>query len=76
MPFVPCSRYSSVEDRVRAVPEFFVATAFRGSHRFDSRRAETLELALAAAENLYEDRGIMIYAVAGGFQAMIGSWRP
>ena len=38
MPFVPCSRYSSVEDRVRAVPEFFVATAFRGSHRFDSRR--------------------------------------
>ena len=76
MPFIPCSRYSGIEDRVRAAPEFFVATAFRGSHRFDSRRADTLELVLAEAEVLCEDRPVMIYAVAGGFQAMLGSWRP
>lgn len=76
MPFTPCSRYSPVEDRVRSNPEFFVATAFRGSHQFDSRRAETLELVLEAAEGLFEDRPIMIYAVAGGFQAMIGAFKP
>lgn len=75
MPFTPASKFSDVENRVRDNPEYFVATAFRGRSQFDRRRAETFEEVCAAAEKLYEDRPVMIYAISGGFQAMIGLWR-
>jgi hypothetical protein len=35
-----------------------------------------MEATLAAAAEIYEDRPIAIYAVRGGRQAMIGTWRP
>lgn len=76
MPFVRATRFSDIENRVMANPEYFVATAYRGCSQFDRRRAATLEEACLKAEVLYEDRPIMIYAIAGGFQAMIGLWRP
>lgn len=77
MPFTPADKFSPAENRVRAVPEYFVATVFRGRRTYDRREVATLEEAWAAAATLYEgDRGVMIYAVAGGYQAMLGSWRP
>ncbi len=75
MSFNPADKYSDVEERVMANPEYFVATAFRGRSRFDRRVEPTFEKACIAAEQLYEDRPVMIYAIAGGFQAMIGTWR-
>ena len=77
MAFTPATKFSDVERRVLVAPEYFVATVFRGRMKYDTRRADTLEAACAEAQELYEgDRNIMIYAVAGGFQAMVGSWRP
>ena len=76
MPFSPAVKFSSDENRVRANPEYFVATVFRGRRTYDRLEAPTLEAACTAAERLYEDRPVMIYAVIGRAQAMIGTWRP
>lgn len=74
--FTPASKFSLDENRVKANPEYFVATAFRGSRTFERREAATLEGACLAAAKIYEDRPVMIYAVAGRGQAMLGVWRP
>ena len=76
MTFTPAIKFSIDENRVKANPEYFVATAFRGSRTYERREVTTLEDAFIAAAEIYEDRPVMIYAVAGQGQAMLGVWRP
>jgi hypothetical protein len=76
MAFVPAGKFSIDENRVKANPEYFVATAFRGRRNYEKRETATFEDALVAAAEIYEDRPIMVYAVAGGGQAMLGIFKP
>jgi hypothetical protein len=70
------SKMSSYERDVVEAPDYYTAIAFRGRNQFERREAPDMEATLAAAAEIYEDRPIAIYAVRGGRQAMIGTWRP
>jgi len=69
-------------DSLRSYEEFvlnhpqttYYACAFRGRGRYDKTEAASLQDARVAAEGLYEDRPVMLYAVLGGRQVHVGNY--
>ena len=71
------SKLSPIERRVLDDVDRFVATAFRGSGRFESVEVGTIDDVSLVAERLHEDRPVLVYAIdRAGRQAMVGSWTP
>ncbi len=71
------AKLSPPERQAAARATRFFATAFRGHATYDRIETASLDEAIRRAPELYEDRGVMIYAVDDkGCHAMLGSWRP
>jgi hypothetical protein len=71
------ARLSPIERRTLDRVVCFVATAFRGRGKFESEEVASLDDALLAADRLFQDRPVIVYAIDyHGSKAMIGSWSP
>lgn len=69
--------FTQPEKAALAAPKYWWAVAYRGRLERDIVRGETLQVVLAAAPALYQDRPVAIYALGrNGYGAMAGTWAP